>query len=357
MTPKREIRPAPPHPLSCVAGLACAYLVLAVTMAGCTGTSAAASSDGDGRDEPVPRIVCLSSDAAELLVIIGAGDHVVGVPDSLIRHQPVLFRMLPNAMNVGDAKRPDNEKILVLKPDYVLFISAMRPAATGTWEEAGIHTLAMEPHKLEDLPGVARSLGRLTGHEKSAEEYARFCEETNAFVTSRLRGTVTHPVRVYAESYSDYVTYGNVSAASELIGLLGATSISGSVFPNATHVSAEWITKEDPDFILKIIVPDDTKTPQTEYYRILSRKGFDALTAVKEQRVVVMSGNLLFSPRAPVGTVFLAKTLYPEKFSDTDPDAVLSEYSTRFLPGADTEPTIYPVPWNRTAGMPGGDSS
>ena len=101
-------------------------LVLAASGAGCTGTSAALPAHTPG-PAPHPHIVCLSGDAAELLVIIGAGDHVTGVPDSLIHHQPGLFRMLPNAQNIGDAKKPDNEKILSLKPDYVLFISAMRP--------------------------------------------------------------------------------------------------------------------------------------------------------------------------------------------------------------------------------------
>jgi iron complex transport system substrate-binding protein len=329
------------------------FLILLALASGCTG-SPAATVPASSESVPSPRIICLSSDAAELLVIIGAGDHVIGVPDSLIRHQPELFRQLPNAVSVGDAKKPDNERILALKPDIVLFISAMRPATAGIWEKAGIRTLPMESHKAEDLPEVARSLGQLTGHSERAEQYAVFCEKTLAMVSGRLGPVSGTPLRVYPESYTDYVAYGNISAAHTLLATLKTESIPGMVFSNATRVSPEWIVRENPDVIIKSIVPDAEKTLEGEHARIIARDGFGGIRAVREGRVYVISGNLIFSPHAPVGTVFLAKALYPEAFADVDPDEILRQYAGTFMPGVDHEPTMYPIPWsaNRTGGSP-----
>jgi iron complex transport system substrate-binding protein len=319
-------------------------LILLILATGCTGLPAAtvlASSES----VPSPRIICLSSDAAELLVIIGAGDHVIGVPDSLIRNQPELLPFLPNAESVGDAKRPDNERILSLHPDMVMFISAMRPATAGSWEAAGIRAMPLESHKAEDLPEVARMLGDLTGQTEKAERYALFWEETMALIESRISRDAGPGPRIYMESYTDYVAYGNVSAADSVIRMMNGRSISGEIFFNATRISAEWICQQDPEVIIKSSIPKDGINLEGEYDRLVKRPGFKDLSAVRDERVFVVNGNLIFSPHAPVGTLYLAKALYPDRFFDVDPDAIMQEYTLIFLDAAEEQTPIYPVPW------------
>jgi iron complex transport system substrate-binding protein len=322
-------------------------VLLLVFFTGCT--SAHAKNLPERSDTvPSPSIVCLSSDTAELLVIIGAGDHVIGVPESLIQNQPELLQFLPNAVSVGDAKRPDNERILELKPDMVMFISAMRPATAGTWEAAGIRAVPVESHKAGDLPTIARELGTLTGHDDKAREYALFCEETLALVSSRIPGGRGSGPVIYIESYSDYVAYGNVSAADSVITMLNSHSLSGQVFSNATRISNEWLVTRDPDFIIKCIIPDNDKTMEGEYARLLDRPGLSTMRAAEENRVFVVNGNFLFSPHAPVGMVYLAKAVYPDEFADVDPDAVLQNYHRRFLHATETGSALYPVLWRRS---------
>jgi len=325
-------------------------VLLLVFSAGCSSASAKNLPKGEA-PVPSPSIICLSSDAAELLVIIGAGDHVIGVTDSLIRNQPELLRFLPNAVSVGDAKRPDNERILELKPDMVLFISAMRPATTGTWEAAGIRAVPVESHKAKDLPKIARELGDLTGHGDKAREYASFCEETLELVSSRISAGRGSGPAIYMESYSDYVAYGNVSAADSVITMLNCHSISGQIFSNATRISNEWLVTRDPDFIIKCIIPDNDKSMEGEYARLLDRPGLSTMRAGEENGVFIVNGNFLFSPHAPVGMVYLAKAVYPDQFADVDPDAIRQDYHQKFLLSNETGSAIYPVPWaRRTSG-------
>jgi iron complex transport system substrate-binding protein len=340
-----------------VTGAAAAVCLLLVLLAaGCMGAPAAASPAPAGQ-APSPRIVCLSSDAAELLVIIGAGDHIVGVPETLIQRQPELLPFLPNIVSVGDATKPDNERILALKPDIVMFVSRWRPATADIWEVSGIRLMPVESHNAADLPLIARQFGQLTGHHQRAEEYAVFCEEITGLVSYRLDAADPARPRVYIESYTDFVPFGNVSAAESLIRTLHAGSISGQVFFNATRVSPEWVVNQDPDFIIKMVIPDDTKTLESEHARVLKREGVAGLTATRGGQVHVFNGNLLFSAQAPVGMVFMAKTLHPEQFADICPEEYLQEYADRFLPGVDQRQTMYPVPWHACQNRQGSDPS
>lgn len=336
--------------------VAAVCLLLVLLAAGCMGTPAAAGPETGGQ-APSPRIVCLSSDAAELLVIIGAGDHIIGVPETLIQRQPELLPFLPNIVSVGDATKPDNERILSLKPDIVMFVSRWRPATADIWDASGIRLMPVESHKAADLPLIARQFGELTGHNFRAEEYAVFCEEITGLVSNRLDSATTVRPRVYIESYTDFVPFGNVSAAESLIRMVRAESISGQVFFNATRISPEWVLDQDPDFIIKMAIPEDTKTLDGEHARILSREGVAGLAAATEGNVYVFNGNLLFSVQAPVGMLYLAKTLYPEQFADIKPEEYLYEYADRFLPGVEQRPTMYPVAWQSEQNRPGSSRS
>ncbi len=40
----------------------------------------------------------------------------------------------------------------------------------------------------------------------------------------------------------------------------------------------------------------------------------------------------------------MAKILYPDRFADVDPTKALDEYSEKFVPGANKDIYIYPVP-------------
>jgi len=57
------------------------------------------------------------------------------------------------------------------------------------------------------------------------------------------------------------------------------------------------------------------------------------LSAIQNNRVYVLNGDLAFGPRCPAGLVYIAKCLYPNAFADIHPSDVLDEYARTFVSG------------------------
>jgi iron complex transport system substrate-binding protein len=65
--------------------------------------------------------------------------------------------------------------------------------------------------------------------------------------------------------------------------------------------------------------------------------GFALVDAVKDGRVYIISGDFSLGPQMTIGTVVVAKWLYPELFADLDPQAIHREFLKDFM---DVDPEI-----------------
>jgi len=59
--------------------------------------------------------------------------------------------------------------------------------------------------------------------------------------------------------------------------------------------------------------------------------GLSLVDAVKEDRVYIISGDFSLGPQMTIGTVVVAKWLYPELFADLDPEAIHQEFLREFM--------------------------
>lgn len=337
-------------------------VIIIVVAAGCLGTESPAMADTSpqtssshtviitetsGKITVLPqtasRIVTQNGDVAELLIAFGAQDTIVGVTDS-IKNRPDISSRLKDVPSIGNWQNPNIERITSLRPD-VLVTYGLMVKNTDQIRAANITMIRLDCYRIPCLASDARSIGNLTGKTERAEEYAQFIEKYLALVESRVNGTdPAHPLRVYAEGYSDYTAHGRESGGTQLITLLGAKNIGGDLPGLSQIVSPEWIIDQDPDVILKIGSREDMQSESLDDIRtrIMSRPGFDRIQAVREGRVYVINGDLISSPRAVAGVLYVAKAFYPDLFADIDPDQVLHEYATRFFSGADNIPSIAP---------------
>lgn len=128
------------------------------------------------------KIVVTNSDAAEILVSIGAGDLVVGAVDS-IWMRPNLTDHMPNVVNVGKWNAPDIERIIALKPDIVISYATSKPKYIDQLTTANITSFNLLD--LKKIPSEVRTLGKITGHEKQAEDYASFIEKYTKLISDR----------------------------------------------------------------------------------------------------------------------------------------------------------------------------
>ena len=289
------------------------------------------------------RIVCLNSDAAETMVILGAGDKVVGLTDSTLA-DTALMKHLPKATSVGNWQTPNIERILALKPDAVISYSSSRPKNADQLKNAGINLIYLDCYKFNTLEHDIQALGTLTGSEGKAERYITFMKKWENQVRSRVGNVSSEKVpAVYIEGYSDYTAQGKDSGIDILMEIAQGKNLAVNLGEQYPKVTPEWILSENPSVIIKSVTLKPDKTLEKIRETILTRTGFESLDAVKEKEVFVLNGDLIYGPRSPAGLVYLAKALHPEECKDLNPAEVMEEYAAEFVSGTEKIEYYSPV--------------
>ncbi|WP_319578747.1 ABC transporter substrate-binding protein [uncultured Methanospirillum sp.] len=291
------------------------------------------------------RIITANQGAVPLLLVLGAGERIVGVP-SFVVEDPVLAKNLPNAqIFAGSLQNVNCEQIIALKPDLVIEYIKYKPKCNSLLEKAGIPILYFNSFDLPEVRNNIAQMGKLTGDQEAAIEYINFTNSCDEILSSRINNFSDHHPRVYMEFSTDYMTYGNGSKGDTLMNLLQVENIAHNLIEYPT-ITPEWILKEDPDIIIKTVsstaLRENSTTLEDSYRSLLTRSGFSNLTAVKNNQVFVINNDLLMFTRQPAGALYLAKILYPEKFSDIEPQMFLTEYAEKFMLGSDEIPTVFP---------------
>jgi iron complex transport system substrate-binding protein len=100
------------------------------------------------------------------------------------------------------------------------------------------------------------------------------------------------------------------------------------------EVDPEEIAEKNPDVIIKGTPGgyflDNSSKFEGLWKEIMSRLELANTTAVKNGDVYIISWDVAGGARKKFGPIFLAKILYPEKFEDLDPYAVLKEYLEKY---------------------------
>ena len=240
------------------------------------------------RDFPPRRIICLTEETVETLYLIGEEARIVGVSGYAVR-PPRVRREKPRVSAFTTADIP---KILALLPDLVLTFSDLQATIAGDLIRAGIAVHAFNHRDVAGILAMIRTLGALVGASDKAEALARGLEGRLQAV--RDAAPANGRPRVYFEEWNDPLISG-IGWVSELIEIAGGTDIfSGlSKEPAAKDriVMPEAVIAAAPDVILaswcgKKVVAD----------RIRARRGWGAIPAVRNDRIVEIKSPLILQP-------------------------------------------------------------
>ena len=146
-------------------------------------TAAIVGYDDFGRKIVMPnlpeRVVLISATPIATIFELGAGDRIVGVPDSIFRSYLSTVRRYPSLLKkplVGGVGNPNIEKIISLAPDLIICFDSMDSPGkhTRVFERYGIPYASFGivkdvKHGLEQI----RRLGILLGKEKEAKNLTR----------------------------------------------------------------------------------------------------------------------------------------------------------------------------------------
>ena len=283
--------------------------LLLTLMAGC-GTQSSKNgkiivTDMMGRevslDAPASKIVVLTAAECEILYALGAGDSVVGKGEYC--DWPAEAADVPV---VNSGFQTNVEQIIALEPDLVIMNSMdQSPEDVTKLEEAGIPvavTLAA------DISGVYESItliGTLTGQNKAADLIVKSMKKVFDDISAAPAGDGEQTVYFEVSPLQwGLWTAGKGTFMDEVAALVGLKNCFGDV-DGWAEISEEQVLERNPDFIVTIsMYYGEGPTPVEE---ILSRPGWENVTAVKNGSILNLQDNELTrpGPRLADGTVML----------------------------------------------------
>ena len=136
---------------------------------------------------------------------------------------------------------------------------------------------------------------------------------------------------VYWETAKDHITVFKKSPEHSLILDAGAYDVSSRLLEENLHVDDGWIARKNPGVIVKTVDRSVLGTgvvsagaARSVCTALLARDGWETMDAVRNRRVLILSEELLEAPHLKAAaSLIIAKTAYPDLFSDVDPEKAL----------------------------------
>ncbi len=295
---------------------------------------------------PLRRVVTFSGEILETLRSIGFDMTDLAAVDKYSHAKGIFFPECQDKANVGSIWSPDMERVLTLRPDAVFLYATISTAACDDIQQRleasspGIRVLRFDCFKPATYPDEIRTIASIVGREERGEEFATFYEST----VDRIRdGTADIPdserTRVYFEYWFDYTTVAASAGYNEKTELAGGKNPFATGTAEYPVVDPEAIIVADPQVIIKLAgqglavggyAGHDIAALDAIRTDMLGRPGWSRISAAKENRVYVIHSDILGGAQHFIGTAYLAKWFYPDRFADLDPHAIHQRYLTHF---------------------------
>lgn len=251
-------------------------------------------TDMNGREvklsAPAERIVALEPSDCEILDALGCADRIIG--RGAYCDKPASIAEVPVVQSGYDT---NVEEIIALAPELVIMNTMnQNPDQIAQLEQAGIPVLTAASTDIASVYENIRCIGACVGKSEEAETVVALMQATFASVGSdaaALSGkTVYFEVSPLAWGLW---TAGSGTFMDEVAALIGLSNIFHDV-EGWAEVSEEQVISRNPDYIVTIsMYYGEGPTPVEE---ILSRAGWENMTAVKNSAVLNLTDNELSRP-------------------------------------------------------------
>jgi iron complex transport system substrate-binding protein len=234
------------------------------------------------------RIVCLTEETTETLFLLGQGDRIVGVSGYTVR--PPEARLKPKVSAFINAKF---DKIEALRPDLVLAFSDLQADLVSELIRRGLMVVTFNQRTVAEILQMIRMIGGLVGCQESAERLASGLETD----LDRIReSSVRFPrsLRAFFEEWDDPIISG-IRWVEELMTIAGGAP----VFPELSTaglardriVDPAEVARRDPEVIFASWCGKKVKKTT-----IRERAGWDAVSAVRENRIFEVKSTYILQP-------------------------------------------------------------
>ncbi|WP_407427917.1 ABC transporter substrate-binding protein [Treponema sp.] len=338
--------------------LAC--IMTAALVLSCTKTESAANTkkethvvvDHNGRDVVLPvnieRVVMISPMPLPSIycLFMGGTDKLVGMhPSSMAAAQnSYLKTVYPDVVNIPtDFVRNGSvnaEELLKLKPDVVFYLASDK-ALEELLMNAGITSFAFSTSisptssTIETYSKWIEKFGEIFGDTGRAEAIIKYGQEVEKKVSERVaridEKDKKSVLMLYMYDDTQMQTSGVNFYGDYWINAAGGINVAKDLTgPNA--ISMEQVYTWNPDAIF--VTNFSPRLPEDFYNNSISGTDWSVVKAVREKNVHKFPLGMYrwFPPSSdtPLCLQWLAKTLYPDVFSDIDMDAEIKSYFKKF---------------------------
>jgi iron complex transport system substrate-binding protein len=344
--------------------LICMLMLVALVPACMAADSSSAEktiTDSYGRTVTVPAdpktVICSGSGCLRYLTYLGAQNLAAGV-DSIEKEPQKMdargyalvnpqFKDLPL---FGEYRgKDDPEKIIAINPQVIFKISSSGQADAATKDEAdklsqktSIPVIMMPygslrtPEEQEQMFSTLRLMGDVTGKRDRAEELIKYIEDTIADLNSRTKGiSESEQKNAYVGGVSYSGAHGIISTEPAYPPFLwdNIKNVAGKMGTQHADVAKEAIVNWDPEFLFMDIgtVQNDNDGGIGELKTDPSLTGLSAKKSGNIYGVLPYNFYSTNYENVLADAYYIGKTVYPDKFTDIDPDAKADEIMTKFL--------------------------
>ena len=241
-------------------------------------------------DEPATRVVALSASDCEFLFAVGAGDTLVGRGEYCDYPAEVF-----NVPSVQSGYDTNIEQIIALEPQVLLMSTmAQTEEQINALENAGIKVVVSDAQDIEGVYTALNMIGKLMGRESEAAAVVENMKSTFAQVAAQADAAAGKTV-YFEVSPLQYGlgTAGKGTFMNEIAEMVGLRNVFDDV-DGWGEVSEEQVLARNPDFIVTITMYyGEGPTPIEE---ILSRPGWENVSAVKNEAILNLQDNELSRP-------------------------------------------------------------
>ena len=283
--------------------------------------------------------------ASVLTLFLGSGESIVGMsPMSMsAAENGILGELFPELLDADTSflqgSNINVEKLLALEPDLVLIQSGQSEVRTQL-ENAGLTVVAFGVGTFKyDIINTYEAwidlLSQIFPANDKMEEVTAYSKEVLELVQSRV-SDIPEAERKRALFLFQYDETQMVASGRNFFGQYwcesaGAVNVAQDIEAGQAAITMEQVYEWQPDVIF---ITNFTNTkPADLYANAVGSDDWSLVKAVQEQQVYKMPlgsfRTYSVSADMPVTLLWVAKTIYPDLFSDIDTDAEVKDFYQR----------------------------